>query len=137
MWWIKKFASLIKDQKLTAVPYRLQNSWEEIYDVPIPWLMNWHTKWLRIQNLKFFNLSHHTKLLQPITKKYIYPPYITYTTIPTLQMLLKRDRIIRSFVLLLSMCSLFLVAGSGMAEELQNLPGANSANSTAGWFKKS
>ena len=26
-------------KKLTAVPYKLQNSWEEIFDVPIPWHM--------------------------------------------------------------------------------------------------
>ena len=29
----------LRNQKLTAVPYKLQNSWEEIFDVPIPWHM--------------------------------------------------------------------------------------------------
>ena len=54
-------------------------------------------------------------------------------TIPALQILLWRDKNIRSFVLVLSVCSLFLVAGLGMAEELQHSPGAKSANSTAGF----
>ena len=40
--------------------------------------------------------------------------------------LVQRDRIIRSLVLVLPICSLFLVAGSGMDEELQHLSGANS-----------
>ena len=28
-----------KDQKWTAVTYRLQNSWKVIFDIPIPWHM--------------------------------------------------------------------------------------------------
>jgi hypothetical protein len=27
----------LRTRMLTTVPYRLQNSWEEIFDVPIPW----------------------------------------------------------------------------------------------------
>ena len=54
------------------------------------------------------------------------------TTIEALYILLHRDKIIRSLVLVLPICSLFLVAGSGMAAELQHLPGTNSADSTAG-----
>jgi hypothetical protein len=38
----------------------------------------------------------------------------------------------QSFFWYCSYCSLFLVPGSGMAEYLQYLPGANSANSNAG-----
>ena len=44
--WLKKgvknkniFQFHLRTKKLTAVPYKLQNSWEEIFDVPIPWHM--------------------------------------------------------------------------------------------------
>ena len=47
------------------------------------------------------------------------------------------EAVISSFVLILSKNSLFLVAGSGMAEELQYLPGANPADSTTGLSEKS
>lgn len=70
--------------------------------------------------------NYYTQFLQQIEC------YIGDTTIPPLQILLRRDRIIRSLVLVLPICSLFLVPGSGMAEQLQHLLGANSANSTAG-----
>jgi hypothetical protein len=42
--WLKKivinkkvYQFHLRTKGLTAVPYRLQNSWEEIFDVPIPW----------------------------------------------------------------------------------------------------
>ena len=44
--WIKKiviskniYQFHLRTKQLTAVLYRLQNSWEEIFDVPIPWHM--------------------------------------------------------------------------------------------------
>ena len=44
--WLKKsvinkniYQFHLRTKKLTAVPYKLQNSWEEIFDVPIPWHM--------------------------------------------------------------------------------------------------
>ena len=33
----KVYQCQLKTRMLTAVPYRLQNSWEEICDLPIPW----------------------------------------------------------------------------------------------------
>jgi hypothetical protein len=35
----KPYQFHLTTKKLKAVPYRLQNSWEEIFDVPIPWHM--------------------------------------------------------------------------------------------------
>ena len=44
--WLKKsvinkniYPFHLRTKKRTAVPYKLQNSWEEIFDVPIPWHM--------------------------------------------------------------------------------------------------
>ena len=53
----------------------------------------------------------------------------------TLQWQSTAFKYIRSLVLGLPIHSFFLVPCSGMAEELQHLPGANSACSTAGWLE--
>ena len=44
--WLKKsvinknvYQFHFRTKKLTALPYELQNSWEDIFDVPIPWHM--------------------------------------------------------------------------------------------------
>ena len=56
---------------MTAVPYKLQNSWEEIFDVPIPWHMVYELT--PMQNFTFFNLNYYTKFLQLIEcVRYIY-----------------------------------------------------------------
>jgi hypothetical protein len=58
--------------------------------------------------------------------------YTGDTNIPALHILLQTYIIIISLVLVLPICSLFLVTGSGMAEKSQHSLKAIFANSTAG-----
>jgi hypothetical protein len=37
----------LRTRMWTTVPYRLQNSWEEIFDVPIPWYRVYELKQLK------------------------------------------------------------------------------------------
>jgi hypothetical protein len=63
---------------LTAAPHRLQNKWEEIFDVPIPWHMVYELvqkKQHLIQDFEFFNLNYYAKFL---------PPTESHTTISAL-----------------------------------------------------
>jgi uncharacterized protein YfaT (DUF1175 family) len=74
----------LKTKMLTAALYRLQNKWDEISDVPIPWDMvyeliqkNKHS----IQRLELFNLNDYTKLFQPTEG---YKKYMGHTKISAL-----------------------------------------------------
>lgn len=94
------------------------------------WSMNWYTKWHQIKNIVF-----QCKLLYNnfATNRMLYVWGIHKSQLCRF-CCEESFIIIRLLVLVLPTWSLFLVAGSGMAEQLQHLIGANSANSTAGWI---
>ena len=125
----------LRMKNLTAVPYKLQNSWEENFEVPIPWHMVYELTRKATSDSKLWIVQF--KLLYRILATNIMLFIWGMQTFPALQILLWRDRFIRLFVLVLSICSLILVAGPGMAEELQHLPGANPVDSNTGRSEKS
>jgi hypothetical protein len=65
---------------LTAAFYRLQNKWEEIFDVAISWhrVNERVQKRHLIQHLRVFNLNYYIQFLPP-TECYIYGAYTVAT----------------------------------------------------------
>ena len=98
---------------LTGVPYRLQNSLEEIFDVPIPWyrVYEWICKTTQDSRLCAFQLKLLYRILA--TNKML---NIWGIQSSKLCRFCCEDTESRPFILVLPSGSLFLVSGSGMAE---------------------
>ena len=80
--WLKKivinkeiYQFHFRTKQCTAVPYRLQNRWEEIFDVPIPWHMVYELVRNKeiLDSTEFFDLNY-IKFLSS-TERYIYGAY--------------------------------------------------------------
>ena len=104
----------LRTKTLTAAPYRLQNKCEEICNVPIPRHMVYELvqkttlhSTLRVFQLKWLYFCHQQNAI-----------YMGHTAISVHSILLQRDRIPRPFVLVIPLCNLFLVTGSGMVKKI-------------------
>ena len=106
----------LRTKKLTAVPYKLQNSWEEIFDVPL------------------YVVYELTGKTTPDSKLQIFQFKLLYNILATNRMLCIWG--IQSSQLYRFCCEEAESLGPGMAEELQLLPRTNAADSNTGRFEK-